>query len=241
MRGAELKKEMARLARKHRTRPIEREPIPLLAPTLTAQIVEGCACTPDIDSTRMSFQRGSLSWPSDLSKLPLLIGHDANRVAGKIIELRYDDDGQLHIKALAEDSDARRMGAFSIAATVIESEIRNEHSASGYHASIIKATIDEISITDRPSNQRTLIVERRDATFDGRRSSSSFDEIMAAVGRAQRMIEQAMQQTSPPPASRESPPLNAAPPKIYGKLPAAVLKARRTPFASLVASLPTGH
>ena len=75
-------------------------------------------------------------------------------MAGKILYLDYDDRGNLYLKALVEDSEARRMGGISIAATVIESEVCDEDSPVGFHFVITKAIVDEISLksgSDQPS------------------------------------------------------------------------------------------
>jgi hypothetical protein len=75
--GRELKARLAQLMRRHNVRPIARDPIPLLPPTAGSQIIEAIAASADVDADRMSFARGSLSWPDDLSKLPLLVRHSA--------------------------------------------------------------------------------------------------------------------------------------------------------------------
>ena len=75
--GRELKARLAQLMRRHNVRPIARDPIPLLPPTAGSQIIKAIAASADVDADRMSFARGSLSWPDDLSKLPLLVRHSA--------------------------------------------------------------------------------------------------------------------------------------------------------------------
>ena len=97
--GRELKAKQAALMRKHNVRPIARAPIPLLSPTAGPRVLEGYAATPDVDAERMSLKRGALTWRGDLSKLPLLVRHDTSRVAGRILDLDYDVDGRLFIRA----------------------------------------------------------------------------------------------------------------------------------------------
>ena len=153
--GRELKARLAQLMRRHNVRPIARDPIPLLPPTAGSQIIEAIAASADVDADRMSFARGSLSWPDDLSKLPLLVRHSATGWLEKYsLSLDYDDRGNLYLKALVEDSEARRMGGISIAATVIESEVRDEDSPVGFHFVITKAIVDEISLSPVPANPR---------------------------------------------------------------------------------------
>lgn len=235
MRGRELKAKLAQLCERHRIRPIERAALPLLAATSAAQIVEGVAASPDVDSDRMSFQAGSLSWPN-LETLPFLIRHDAGRIAGKILALDYDADGRLRVKALVEDSEARRMGGFSICATVLDSEVREEDSCC-FHALIKRAIITEISMTDRPANPRAFVISRYDASAD-----ASFDDALAGLKRLQARLNdlaaQIAQAPSPPPPRPE---IKAAPPHIIGRLPAACLLPKRTEFASLVRQIEQRH
>jgi hypothetical protein len=96
--GRTLKAMHARLMRRHDVQPIARDPIPLLPPTAGPQVIEGIAASADVDADRMSFARGSLSWPDDLGKLPLLVRHDTGKVAGRILDLDYDADGRLLIR-----------------------------------------------------------------------------------------------------------------------------------------------
>ena len=96
--GRELKAKLTTLMCKHNVRPIARAPIPLLLPTAGPWVLEGYVATPDVDAERMAFQRGSLTWPGDLSKLPLLVRHDTSRVVGRLLDLDYVD-GRLFTRA----------------------------------------------------------------------------------------------------------------------------------------------
>ena len=177
--GSGLKARLAQLMRKHNVRPIERAPLPLAPPVAKPQIVEGIAASADLDADRMVFQRGSLSWPDDLGKLPLLARHEGERV-GRILDLDYDDRGVLRIRARVDDLEAARFGGWSICVSAIESEARNEDSPIGFHFVLSKARIDEISITPIPANPRALVTSRRDVQpWDDR---SSYDEALAARG-----------------------------------------------------------
>jgi Caudovirus prohead serine protease len=228
--GRELKAKQAALMRRHNVRPIERAPIPLLSPTNAPQIIEGWAATPDVDADRMSFRRGSLSWPTDLSKLPLLVRHDSARIAGRILDLDYDADGRLCVRARVDDPEARRMDAFSIAATVVDSEVRDEDSA-WFHFVITKAIVDEISLTPIPANVRAIVTSRRDV--------GPMDDALSAVERFRKALDGLMQSPPTPPV-RECPEILAGPALIYGSLPAAMLSRSRAPFAQLIAQLPIG-
>ena len=178
MTGRELKAKLAQLMHKHNVRPLERAPIPLKPPTAGPQIIEGYAATPDVDADRMSFRRGSLTWPADLGKLPLLVRHDSSKIAGKLLAVEYLADGRLFIRARVDDPEARRMGGFSIAATVIESDVRDEDSA-WFHFVITKASINEISLTPIPANACAIVTGRRDVGPMDRRH----DEMMASLSR----------------------------------------------------------
>jgi hypothetical protein len=95
--GGALKAKLAQLMCEHGVQPLERAPIPLSPPQAGPQIVEGVAASPDIDAERMSFTRGSLSWPVDPGKIPLLIRHDPKRIAGRILALDYRPDGRARL------------------------------------------------------------------------------------------------------------------------------------------------
>jgi hypothetical protein len=253
--GRELKARLAALMGRHNVRPIERAPIPLLPPTPGPQIIEGVAASAGVDAERMSFKSGSLSWPDDPGKIPFLIRHDPKRVAGRILDLDYRPDGRVFVRARVDDVEGRRMGGFSIAATVIESEVRDEDSPAGFHFVITKAIVDEISATDRPANARAIVTSRRDvAPWDDRRSH---DELMASLRRVRKGLED-LQAVWPAVKSPDTthgsyfksevtfaedrPLLNIAPAPahIYGTLPRAVLQRKRTVFGQLVSRLPVG-
>ena len=135
------------------------------------------------------------------------------------------------------------MAAFSIAATVIEAELRSEHSPSGFHFVIHRATIDEISLTPLPSNANALVTSRRDiCSFD-----STSDAVQAAVIRAQRALEVLHQSWSVPAMPANPAPrlathtLRPAPGLILGDVPRALLTRPRASFTALVAQLPRGY
>ncbi len=110
--GLKLRMKLAELARVHRVRPIERAPLPLLAATGGPQILEGYCTTPDLDADRMVVTRGSLSWPTDLKTLPLLVSSRSQqaRRPGTQSALRQRRS-PLH-QGARDDSEARRLQDF---------------------------------------------------------------------------------------------------------------------------------
>jgi hypothetical protein len=138
------------------------------------------------------------------------------------------------------------MGGLSIAATVIECEARDENSMF-FHFIIVKAVIDEISLTPIPANARAVVTSRRDVVpWDDR---TAHDELKAAVGRAHERLQELQASWSAPLQPQAAVHIKSAatfagcpaPPLIYGRLPAAVLQRERTPFRDLVARLPAGE
>ncbi|MET4273237.1 MULTISPECIES: hypothetical protein [unclassified Bradyrhizobium] len=234
MRGFELKQRLAELAKRHNVAPSERPAMALLSRVTVPQIVDGIAATPDVDSDRMSFARGSLSWPA-LDQLPLLVRHNPDKSAGKILDLTYSADGRLLVKAQVDDQEARCMPAFSIAATVSEAEIVNEGSFA-FYALIHRAVVNEISLTPQPANAAAIVTRRRDVTP----LDLTHDAAVAAITRLRKHLAVVALQAAPqaPLSPRVS--IGTAPAYIHGTLPAAVLKPRRSEFSRLVASLPTG-
>jgi hypothetical protein len=238
--GRDLKSKLTALMCKHNVKPIERPPLPLLPATDGPQIVEGLAASADVDAERTSFAPGSLSWPDDLSKLPLLVRH-SDKVAGKILSLDYRPDGRLFICARVDDSEARRMAGFSIAATIIASEVRDQESPTGFHFVITSARIDEISLSPAPSNAAALVTSRRNVSPVDR----SADDVLAAANRARKALEELRKTWSQPVAKAKAAPeptRNIAPatPLIYGDIPMALMTRPRTQFGALVARLPIG-
>jgi hypothetical protein len=256
--GRELRAEYLRLMQLHNCRPFTREPLALVSPVAGPVVVEGICSSVDVDAERMSFARGSLHWAA-LDRVPLVLRHDVGRTAGKIRRLNYGADGKLHIEALVEDEIAKTMPAFSIAATVFESEARNVDSSMGFHFVITKARIDEISLTDKPSNGVALIHSRRSATA----ADDHADAILVGVERVRALLAELQATWSsdvenrgdivtsapePEPVDqgnnvtlKEPPrPSRTLPPRIYGTLPRAVLAVRRTEMRDLIARLPSG-
>lgn len=238
LRGRELKAKLIALRRRHNVSLPVRDPIPLLSPVSKPQIMEGYLATPAVDCDRMSFNRGALSWPDEVGKLPLLVRHDVRKVAGKVLDLHEDDKGWF-IRARVDDPIARCMGAFSVGATIIAAEARDEDSPSGFRFVITRAILDECSLSPLPANSQAVVTSRRDvASWD-----SSHDAVLAAVERMHRTLDD-LKAAWPSLASEPAPApqfmLGVAPAHIYGSLPVAVMRQRKTCFSELVSKFPIG-
>ncbi|MDI2076503.1 hypothetical protein ABIF68_010395 [Bradyrhizobium japonicum] len=232
MRGAALKAEYARLMQLHRCRPISREPLALFEATSGPVVVEGVCSSSAIDAERMSFKADSLSW-SALDTIPLLLRH-AGESVGKILRLDYVD-GELQVGAKVDDLLAAQMPAFSIAATVLAAETISADSPAGFHFTIHRAVIDEVSLTDKPSNPKALIVSRRDLQS----ADQSYDDLIASINRFRGGLEAFIATTIK--ASEPAPlALGPAPAHIIGRLPIAAMRPRPTQFSAMVARLPRG-
>lgn len=169
-----MRVELARLANRHRALSPEKtgivqagssflsshhsvSDIVFPSPCHVPAILDGYASTPDIDLERVKFRPYCLGWrPWRLP--PLYYRHDTSRVVGEISELYYDN-GQLRVRATVTDDNAARCGAFSIAATITDYELRDEDSPN-FYAVVRSAWLDEISLTDVPCNPQALVIRR---------------------------------------------------------------------------------
>ena len=113
-------------------------------------ILSGLASTPDLDLHRTRLRAYCLGYPLPkyCKHVPLLLKHRADEPAGEIESLEYDDRGGLLIRARVDDPTARRCGAFSVAVTVRDYAIRDPDDRDGFHAAILSARLDEVSLTD---------------------------------------------------------------------------------------------
>jgi hypothetical protein len=118
-------------------------------------ILSGLASTVDLDNDRVRFRAYAFDNVYPGAKLPpLLLRHD--RPAGIIERLFYDDSGCLMIVAHCSDPLASMMPAFSVAATILDFAI-DKASAT---ATVTRARIEEVSLTDRPANPAALVTAR---------------------------------------------------------------------------------
>jgi hypothetical protein len=141
----------------------------LLEPVDHDVMITGFASTPDRDRQFMKFRSRSLFWPR--KEIPLRYCHGEE--AGTIEELHYDGHGRLLVCARVNHPQARRAPAFSVAATVEKWELRNVDDPQTFHALITQATLDEVSLTDKPCNPHALVRSRLCAP-----PSPSFHELM---------------------------------------------------------------
>jgi hypothetical protein len=159
-RGLELRFALARLARQHR---VAFTPciLPLNDPAPGGMVLEGYASASDVDRERMQFRAYAFGYPLLFRRglPPLYHRHDETRPVGHVDPLEYDDQGQLRVRATVTHELARRCGAFSIGAKILAYEIRDAARPS-FHAVITSATVEEVSLTDRPANLNALVQRR---------------------------------------------------------------------------------
>lgn len=162
---------------------VERKTMPLLPAIDGDVLIEGLAATVDIDSMRMKFRPWCFSWPSPLP--PLLLRHDAGRIAGRIIALRHDARGRLHLQARVTDPEAGRLPALSVAASIQSYELIDENGPD-FHAVVTRATVLEVSCTDCPAQREALILSRMrpSPVADG------YETMIAHAMRAQQRLTQ---------------------------------------------------
>jgi hypothetical protein len=131
--------------------------VPPIAPVPYAVVLVGTAATTDLDLDHMQlrpFAFGALP-----PTVPLLLRHDPATVAGTVQELAYDHNGGLRVRVRVEHEEARRLGAFSVGARIIECMLADGDSER-FRGVLERVELTEVSLTDRPSNPRALVVER---------------------------------------------------------------------------------
>jgi Caudovirus prohead serine protease len=155
----EMKMRLANLAERHRVKQTAIR-VPLTEPTDHPMCLSGYASTSDIDLQRTKFRAYCFGYPLTLRAMPpLYLKHDSASPAGLVEKLSYDAKGLLLIEAQVTHELARRCGAFSISARVLDYEIKDADSAS-YHALVTSAEICEVSLTDVPANPNALVKNR---------------------------------------------------------------------------------
>jgi hypothetical protein len=153
-RALKMMLELSRLLKLERD--VDHAIMPLAPPADTPMILSGLASTTDVDRERVRFRArafDNVRWASDI---PFLLRHDPAVVAGRIEDLCYDDRGNLLVRAKVDDPLARRMPAYSIRAEVLDYRIDEAEAA----AVVTRASLVEISMTDRPCNPNAIVQSR---------------------------------------------------------------------------------
>jgi hypothetical protein len=182
-----MRLDLARLARDRGVKnvPSVEHSFPLLPPSSGPVIVEGVAAATSIDRQRMRlapFAFGLL-----IRHPPLLWRHNPDIRAGRILDLRYDEDGALLIRAEVSHPLAVRCGAFSIAGRILAYELKDTGTDS-FHALVSSCELTEISCTGTPANTDCVVLRRWPASAGalllddaGRRIEALRDRIREAA------------------------------------------------------------
>jgi hypothetical protein len=163
MHGMALKMrcELRELAKRHRVPPPTPYIDPGLPPTDDSPCVLSGLCSDySVDLERVRFRKYSLLW-SPYRLPPLYLRHDTSRVIGSVDQLEDSDDG-VRVSVTTDHASAMRCGAFSIAATINAYHLERIDTPQ-FCAVVESATLDEISLVDRPCNPRALVFERAPA------------------------------------------------------------------------------
>ena len=158
-----MRLKLKRLCVQHRVQP---EPckIPLRDPSPHDMVLCGFASTDDLDLDRCKMRPYAFGYPlrplrRQYRAVPLLYKHLPDQVAGKIEDLEYDECGNLCVWAVVTHELAKRCGAFSIRAVVLDYTM-HDSDTENFYAKINQADLTEISLTDNPSNPHALVMDR---------------------------------------------------------------------------------
>ena len=149
--------DLALLARRHNTEPKLSCALPLYPPSDRAVMITGIASSASIDQERMLFRGWSLNF-LPWRPPPLLFRH--REVAGEIEHIEHDAKGRLIVQARVDHSEAKRCGGLSVAATIRKYELRDIDDPQRYHAVILEADLDEISLTPTPCSSDCVVTSR---------------------------------------------------------------------------------
>jgi HK97 family phage prohead protease len=228
------------LSRYRRTPPAF-TPLPPLAPVDHDVIVEGYAAPAVVDREFMKFAH--YSWTPLPKQTPLLVKHDANRLAGEILEAFADDRG-LFIKARLTDDYAKRLSHFSVTATIRDYRIQNADDPKHAFALVTNCALVEVSMTDIPANPAAKILYRDRSPP----ALAAFDIALAGVGKMRELVALLQEANAAPPASVKPKHPNATAPKLSGVLkrapevvPPRVVPHRRGAFGQLITELEKRH
>lgn len=154
--GQALRRDLERLTRDRGLKPDGRPPLPLAVSCAGPQLVKGVASRVAIDSVNTMVMPEALYWDPDQLP-PLRFRH--GEVCGRILSLGYSFLGdELLIEARVDHLEAARMPAFSVAFTPCSYETDRGDRAP--HIRILRARLDEVSMTDRPALASALVTRR---------------------------------------------------------------------------------
>lgn len=156
MKSIDLRNEIHALMRKHRIQSVPCT-LPLAAECQTPIELAGIAATSDLDLDRMRLAPGAFD-PLP-QHVPLYYKHDINQSAGTITQLTYAADGSLHVQATVTHPMAARCQTFSYAAR-IEDYSLHDTAGAFFYASINKAVLLELTLTENPSNPNCRVTRR---------------------------------------------------------------------------------
>jgi len=121
--------------------------------------IRAVAATADLDLDRHRFH--PQCWPKlDPSKIKLVMNHDLTKEVGTIDTIDIDAMGRMTIVATVTDPIAMRLPGLSISACVEQFAIRNAESMTFVGEVLRVSSINEITLTQTPSNRRCTVVER---------------------------------------------------------------------------------
>jgi YD repeat-containing protein len=160
---------------------------------------------------------------------PLLFRH--REPAGEILSLDYDARGRLIVDARIDHPEARRCSGLSVAATIQRYELRDQDDPERFHALILQADLDEISITPTPCNPDCIITSR----FPTSSQPEFFDLARQGIGKIIEIIDLLRKLD----AQSARPPPKPAPPVARPQLP--VEPHRATPFGKLITEMERVH
>lgn len=122
-------------------------------------ILSGYASTFDVDAERMRFAPNALRWFS-WAMPPLLLRHRPGAI-GTVDRLEFSSCG-LRCSVSTDHELGKLMPAFSIGAT-IQAYVLRDADTPQFYADVLVATLDEVSLTDRPCLASALVNQRMPA------------------------------------------------------------------------------
>jgi hypothetical protein len=203
-----MRVELAALARRHGTPPHAAHQLPLHPPSSRPVHICGIAASNSLDNERMKFRPWALSF-LPWRPPPLLFRH--REPCGEITKIWHDERGRVRIEARVDHAEAKQCQGLSVAATIQRYELRDQNDPQSFHALILQADLDEISLTPAPCCPDCVVTNRIAASPH----NEFFDTAIQGIGKMREMIEVIQRCLEPPPP----PTVKAAAPRIYGRVP----------------------